>query len=215
MFILIGISFKSQTVVINEKLLLQLTKNQSVRLTSNKLLLDSYEKQKEMYDKINKKLTQIVAIQEYIYQNLTNVNMAIKQSKRMVYLYKNIEDIGKLTADVLVLTGRKPHYAVLLNEYYFYGITESIKLKKEVTEIVLNEENDFLMDPYDRENLLEKVFSQATIIKGNLMYIKLRLETAKEIPYINQIPGIGGYVNIDKLIVGDIIQKYKYVLNKN
>ena len=44
---------KAQSVVINEKLLAQLTKNHTVRLASNSAILSSYEKQKKLYDDIN------------------------------------------------------------------------------------------------------------------------------------------------------------------
>ena len=50
---------RGQTVVVNDKLIAQLTKNQAVRLTSNEGFLKSYEKQKQLYDDINKKITQV------------------------------------------------------------------------------------------------------------------------------------------------------------
>lgn len=46
---------RGQTVVLNDKLLYQITKNQTIRSASEKKFLDSYEKQKKMYDDINKK----------------------------------------------------------------------------------------------------------------------------------------------------------------
>ena len=52
------ISARGQTVVVNDKLIAQLTKNQAVRLTSNEGFLKSYEKQKQLYDDINKKSNQ-------------------------------------------------------------------------------------------------------------------------------------------------------------
>jgi hypothetical protein len=72
---------KSQQIVINDKLLSQITVNHGVRLASEQTFLDSYKKQKELYDEINNKTTQVIAIQEYIYQQLKNVNSALTQSK--------------------------------------------------------------------------------------------------------------------------------------
>ena len=60
--IIVSIAFlklNAQTVVYNDKLLIQLTKNQAVRLASNESYLNSYEKQKKTYDEINQKLAQI------------------------------------------------------------------------------------------------------------------------------------------------------------
>ena len=80
------ISARGQTVVVNDKLIAQLTKNQAVRLTSNEGFLKSYEKQKQLYDDINKKITQVVAIQEFIYDKLSKVNQTIKQGKQLISL---------------------------------------------------------------------------------------------------------------------------------
>ena len=74
MLVFSGITFNSQQIVINDKLLSQITVNHGVRLGSEQTFLDSYKKQKELYDDVNNKITQIIAIQEYIYQQLKNVS---------------------------------------------------------------------------------------------------------------------------------------------
>ncbi|AJW63022.1 hypothetical protein VO54_01545 [Elizabethkingia miricola] len=208
-FVFIGlIPIKSQQVVINEKLLAQLTKNQAVRLSSDKLFFNSYEKQKQLYDDIKGKITQVVAIQEYIYNKLTNVNMAIKQGKQMQYLYQYFGEIAQNSGEMLSLTSKNPQYAVLLTNYYVQIGQEALNLKREVTEEILRESNDFLMDPYDREILLRKIFDRARLINGTILYINLVLKNAKQTPYIFQIPGLNNYVNIDRMIIKDIISKY-------
>lgn len=60
---------------------------------------------------------------------------------------------------------------------------------------------------------LEKVFTRVRNINGNILYIILRLENAKKIPYLYQVPVLRNYINVDRAIVGDIIQKYKYIFN--
>ena len=202
------IPIKSQQVVINEKLLAQLTKNQAVRLSSDKLFFNSYEKQKQLYDDIKGKITQVVSIQEYIYNKLTNVNMAIKQGKQMQYLYQYFGEIAQNSGEMLSLSSKNPEYAILLSKYYVFITDEGLKLKKEVTEEILRESNDFLMDPYDREILLRKIFDRARLINGTILYINLVLKNAKQTPYIYQIPVLSNYVNLDKMIVKDIIMKY-------
>lgn len=124
------IPIKSQQVVINEKLLAQLTKNQAVRLSSDKLFFNSYEKQKQLYDDIKSKITQVVAIQEYIYSKLTNVNMAIKQGKQLQYLYQYFGEIAQNSGEMLSLTSKNPQYAVLLTNYYVQIGQETLNLKR-------------------------------------------------------------------------------------
>lgn len=210
---LAGIGVKSQQIVINDKLLSQITVNHGVRLASEQAFLDSYEKQKQLYDDINNKTTQIIAIQEYIYQQLKNVNSALTQSKKLIYLYQYLGKIVTNSNKMLDLSAQHPEYAVLVSKYYSEIGKQTWKLQQEVTQDILNEDKDFLMDAMDREMLIEKVFTRVRNINGNILYIILRLENAKKIPYLYQVPILRNYLNIDKAIVGDIIQKYKHLFN--
>jgi len=155
----------------------------------------------------------VIAIQEYIYQQLKNVNSALTQSKKLIYLYQYLGRIVNNSNKMLDLTAQHPEYAILVSKYYVEIGKQTMKLQREVTQDILNENKDFLMDASDREMLIEKVFTRVRNINGNILYIILRLENAKKIPYIYQVPVLRNYLNIDKAIVSDIIQKYKYLFN--
>lgn len=209
-----GLAFtEGQTVVFNDQLLGQLTKNQTVRLASNESFLKSYEKQKKLYDDVNQKITQIVAIQEFIYDKLSNINSAIKQGKQLYYLSDTFVQIGQNANDVLSLTAQYPEYAVLMNRFYIAATQELLKLQAELTRDILREDSDFLMDPYDRQVLIQNLSTKAQMINGYLVCIKIRLKNAKKVPYIYQIPTINTYVNLDRMIVKGIIEKCKYIFN--
>jgi predicted RNA-binding protein len=83
------------------------------------------------------------------------------------------------------------------------------EIKKEVADEIMKEDNDFLMDPYDRQILLNKILDRAREINGTILYINLVLKNAKKTPYIYQVPWLNNYVNLDKVIINDIIQKYQ------
>lgn len=211
--LLFSMGLKAQQIVINDQLLIQMTTNHGVRMASEQAFLDSYEKQKEMYDDIRNKTTQVIAIQEYIYQQLKNVNSALTQSKKLIYLYQYLGKIATNSNKMLNLSAQHPEYAVLVSKYYVEIGKQALKLKQEVTQDILNEDKDFLMDASDREMLIEKIFTRVRNINGNILYIILRLENSKKIPYLYQVPVFRNYINIDKAIVGDIILKYKYIFN--
>lgn len=208
-----GILIKSQQIVFNDKLFSQMTKDHAVRMGSEQAFLNSYEKQKQLYDDIKNKTTQVIAIQEYIYQQLKNVNSALTQSKKLIYLYQYLGKVVNNSNRMLDLSAQHPEYGILVSKYYFEIGNQSIKLKQEISQDILNENKDFLMDASDREMLIEKVFTRVRNINGNILYIILRLENAKKIPYLYQIPKLRNYINIDRAIVGDIITKYKYIFN--
>ena len=213
LILLLTSGLKAQQIAINDRLLVQLTTNHGVRMASEQAFLDSYEKQKEMYDDIKNKTAQVIAIQEYIYQQLKNVNSALSQSKKLVYFYQYMGKIATNSNKMLDLSAQHPEYAVLVSKYYVEIGKQAVKLKQEVMQDILNEDKDFLIDAMDREMLIEKVFTRVRNINGNILYIILRLENAKKIPYLYQVPVLRNYVNIDKAIVGEIIQKYRYIFN--
>ena len=204
---------KSQQIVVNEQLLIQMTKDHAVRLGSEQTFLDSYKKQNELYSDIKNKTAQVIAIQDYIYQQLKNVNSAITQSKKLMYLYQYLGKIVTNSNKMLDLSAQHPEYAVLVSKYYIEIGKQVLKLQQEVSQDILNENKDFLMDASDREMLIEKVFTRVRNINGNILYIILRLENAKKIPYLYQVPVLRNYLSIDKAIVVDIITKYKYIFN--
>lgn len=214
MTLITGLTFlKAQTVVLNDKLLLQLTKNQAVRLASNQSFLNAYEKQKELYDNVNQKITQVVAIQEYVYNQLVNVNSAIKQGKQLYYISKTFVQIGQNARDVLDLTAQYPEYAILLSKFYIATAEELLKLEEELTQNILRENKDFLIDSYDRQALIQNIYTKSQLINGNLICIKIRLKNARKIPYLYQVTGINSYINLDRAIVSDIMQKYHLIFN--
>lgn len=207
------LSVKGQTVVLNDQLLAQITKNQAVRLASNETFLNSYEKQKKLYDDVNQKIAQVVAIQQFIYDKLTNVNSAIKQGKQLYYLSNTFVQIGQNANEVLSLTAQNPQYAILLNRYYIAATQELIKMQTELVNDILREDADFLMDPFDRQAVIQKLSTRANMINGYLVCIRIRLKNARKIPYIYQIPTINTYVNLDRAIVKNIMQNYQFIFN--
>ena len=196
-------------IVINDKLLAQLTKNQGVRLASNQAYLDSYEKQRKLYEQANQKMIQVVAIHEFIYDKLSNINSAIRNGKQLVYFYKYLGDILTHSQEMMQLSAQNPEYAILLTKYYNQIIQESILLKQEMVSDIMNENKDFLMNAYDRDLLIEKMLARARAIDGWILYINIILKTAKNRPYLYQIPVLQDYINLDRILVQDIITKYR------
>lgn len=208
----LGISVKSQ-VVVNQNLIIQLTKNQTARMTSNKNFLKSYEKQQELYNEINNKIIQVVSIQEYIYNKLTNVNEALLQGKKIKYIYQYLGKIANNLNELQKLTLKQPEYAILYYKNYEYITKEIISIKKELNEEILRENKDYLMDPMDREVLITKIYNKVRRTNGHIITIINALKVAKKTPYIDQIPILNTYVNLDKHIVKEILKKYNYLKN--
>jgi hypothetical protein len=64
---------------------------------------------------ILKKTAQVIAIQEYIYQQLKNVNSALTQSKKLIYLYQYLGKVVTNSNKMLDLSAQHPEYAILVS----------------------------------------------------------------------------------------------------
>ena len=86
-------------------------------------------------------------------------------------------------------------------------------MQTELVNDILREDADFLMDPFDRQAVIQKLSTRANMINGYLVCIRIRLKNARKIPYIYQIPTINTYVNLDRAIVKNIMQNYQFIFN--
>lgn len=208
MFCCIG-SCYAQKVVFNDRLMAQLTKNQLARTTSEKSFFNSYAKQKELYDDAKKKVAKVLAIQEYIYHQLYNVNSFFEQSAKVKYIYQDLLIIAENTSKILQLSFKYPQYTVFITREYAEIISRSLTLKKFLQENVLKKGEKILMDAYERDEILEEIRVQVYSLRGYTYYILSYLENAKKTPYLLHIKEIQGYVDLDKMIINDIIRKYE------
>ncbi|MFA5619105.1 MAG: hypothetical protein WDA08_02225 [Weeksellaceae bacterium] len=208
--LLLPLLTKAQTIVFNKKLMEQLTKNQAVRLTSNNSLLNSYKKQRELYDKINNRLTEIAVIQEYIYSQLTNINSLIKDGKKAMLFGKYVgivtQNLGKLTE----MTVENPHFATLRYEYYIKILDKFIALKDHFENEVMHEKHNYLVDQYDRQLLVGEALYKIKEINSFINYLIFLLEYANQTSIYHQIPILGNYIILDKSIVNDIMYNLKH-----
>ena len=200
-------------VVVNDKLLEQISKNQVVRLGSNEALRSSVESQKKEYSEISSTLTQIISIQEYLFQQLYEVNSLLLSGKQLEYFYWYLQQISSKSGELLLLSSKAPQHAVLLSGYYTAILKQSYSLQEELVSTVLKKDVDLLLNSYDRQVLLEKLLSRARSIHGYLLYLILRLKSAQSRPALNQIPALEEYINLDKQIVKSLLSRYRSEFN--
>lgn len=205
-----GFCLYAQKVVINDRLLIQLQKNQLARVQSEKSFWNSYDKQKKLYEDARKKVAQVVAIQEYIYHNLKNVNSLFSQGKKVKLIWKEFEDIMSDSRKILEYNSKYPQYSPFLYKAYEEIWVRLLKIKNYIEKEALNESNDFIMDSYDREKILTTVGDELRALRAGTYGIIMYFERAKKIPYLLHNEEVRSYVNIDKMIVQDVINKIKY-----
>jgi hypothetical protein len=197
----------------NLELQAQVTANQAARVASEKLYQNSYGKQRKAYDDIKEKATQVVVIKNHIYNQLRNVNSALKQGKQLEAIYYDFTKLTGNMGKMLELSVQKPQYSVLITNYYSKLYLHAMNAYENISSCVLNEENDYLMDSYDRQKILSKLQHEIKIMNGWTVHIINYLKNADKKPYFRHIGVLNSWYIQDKGLIQNIINNYNYNLN--
>lgn len=197
----------------NDKLLIQLSKNQGVRLTSNQLFLSNLRSQNEYYTSAKQKATQIMFIHDYIYDKLRNIHRNISQGKKLFYTLQYMDNIVQSSRELIEHTGQDPVIGAMLTTYYTHIIEEALSLQQILQSEILKEEDGFLMDAYDREILIDKIYTKVKGINSKMRYLSILIEARANKPLIYQMPLIGNYAIIDREMVMSIMQRWNWITN--
>lgn len=203
------IGFSQVRVGINYKLLRQLGINQTVRMGSNQYMMNSFRKQSQVYNYVDKKVTESIVIHNYIYDKLRNVNTTLKQGKKVKYTTKYLAEIVQNSGKLLQHTIDNPEIAITLHKYYSWVVEEALAIKDELNNVVLKGKDGILMDTYDRGQLIDKIYSKVRSINGGINYICLLIEDRKSKSLLYYLPGLGNYAVQDKQLVEDIFNKWE------
>lgn len=197
----------------NLELQAQVTANQTARVASEKLYQNSYEKQRKSYDDIKEKVTQVVVMKNHLYNQLRNVNSALKQGKQLEAIYYDFSKLINNMGTMLQLSSHKPEYSILITNYYSKLYLHAMNSYENISSSVLNEENDYLMDSYDRQKILSKIQHEIKIMNGWTVHIINFLRNAEKKPYFRHIGVLNGWYNQDRAMIQNIINNYNYNLN--
>lgn len=183
--------------------------NHNTRYAAEEESRKSYAIQSDLYENARDKLVQVVAIKNHIYNHLKNVNEGLKQAKTLTYIYEDFERLIGHMGEMLQLTAQHPQYAVLVNGYYTKIYEHALLAYNGISDQVLREENDYLMDAYDRWHVLQKIGTQINVLNGYVLLINSYLRNANRKPIIRHLGIFGDWYIQDKSMIERIIMKSK------
>ncbi|HXJ99881.1 MAG TPA: hypothetical protein VNJ50_13595 [Gelidibacter sp.] len=195
------------TVVINQKLLEQLTKNQAVRLLSNDQIKKSTEKQRKIYGDVQGKMAKVIAINEFLYDNLRNINGLIKDGKSVGLMYDYVTKITQELSTLSQLTLDNPLYATIKYEYYIETLDQYLAVKNEIENMIMKVNSDYLLDQYDRHRFVTNVLYKLRNLYLSILGTTSWLKNANNKSLIQSIPILGTFYSIDKAIINNIMNQ--------
>lgn len=212
--VLFGLSsfrLSAQRIVIDTRHLATVSENAVARNAAEVSHNELLNKINKSLDNINTNSSSIVIAQSMIYSSLSNVNSALKNGLALRDMYSVCEEIIGYGREMSKLAVNEP-YLVLFSEQIIKDVgTRSAKMMTEVSDFVLKEDQNILMDYNSRDNLLTGIRSDLQIIRGLAYGAWKAMYWAKVKGVMSMLNPFQGYINRDLQIVADIISKTKYL----
>jgi hypothetical protein len=154
--------------------------------------------------------TQMVAandIQNKILKGLKEVSGTLQNGIQVQEIYSELNKCYTYSSQVVQLASQHPQYAIFGVKASQKTYEQSLKIVTDVSDILASGELN-LATAGDRYKILHNI-SNVKNLKLWLLAIKLRLEKANRLGFWNSINPFAGYINTDKAIVDDIMNRYK------
>ncbi|MFC0345152.1 hypothetical protein [Epilithonimonas hispanica] len=155
--------------------------------------------------------TQMVAandIQNKILRGLKEVSGTLQNGIQAQEIYSELNKCYNYSSQVVQLASEHPEYAIFGVKASQKTYEQSLKIVTDVSDILASGELN-LATAGDRYKILHNISGNVKNLKLWLLAIKLRLEKANRLGFWNSINPFAGYINTDKGIVENIMNRYK------
>lgn len=195
---LFSTTVNSQSLVINEELLIQLQKNNIQRIITDTYVRNNIKKTNESYSKIEQHYAKIAIVKEAILKSLTNVENAMKNGKQVKDILKTlnlaIKEFNKLVKyDSLINFDFLIMKAKYVNKYKADMLDYILEMNQEVLKV----KKGYLMDYQARQLFLDKIQSRVNQIYIRTKALSMLFDNYKRLNYLHRNATLSFYVNQD------------------
>jgi len=205
-----SMGLNAQSIVIHKDLMQMIAENTADKQAWLKLYNKSLDSVKSYRNKVLENWSTIEAIQQKIYNNLTNVDDGIKQSRQLHYIALKVPKIFENVLEAGKIAIGKPYLVVYWNGTGQLLINKILSLQNFVSTFIMSHNNDsLLIDQATRDQFLWTTYNKINTIYNistNMVFMfrQYTLQMA-----INKIVPYQWYINLDKSISQEIINGVK------
>ena len=149
------------------------------------------------------------SIQDKILKGLSEVSGTLQNGLQVKEIYEDLKDCTMYSSEISKLVRENPEYAIFGAKATETTYKKVLKMSSEVSELLKSGELN-LATAGDRYKLLYDISSKTKMLKVWLATIMLNIERAKRLGFWRAINPFQGYINTDKDIVRNIMDRYKH-----
>jgi len=185
-----------------------INENAAVRLSAESYHRSLLSQINQQVDNININLSAVVLVKNIIHQSLTHIDQGLKSSIQVVSIGKLVEEIYKESSLVLQQAASAPWLLLFAEQASKSFKDRSLKLALEVSEFVLKEGADILMDYQKRDYLLNKISLELKVIRALIFSMHRAIYWAKINGIVKSINPYASFINTDKQKADEILRYY-------
>jgi hypothetical protein len=209
-FFLLPLLTKAQSFVIHDDLIATQGNNSSYKIAWNELYGQKLDAIKKDRERTTYCLGIIQQVQEKILKSLSNVDDAIKNGKALFYISKKIPLIFTNLQKSVVAAAGKPYSLVLVGNQIPIFTVRLTNLTNYLNQQVLGSDERILMDQAARDRFVRTVYDEINVLYQLSSSMYRTIESANFQDAVNKIVPFQTYINIDKVIIQDILFRFKF-----
>ena len=197
------------TIIMDTKHLAIVNENGAVRLAAEQTHNNMLGNIRGSIDDINVNLSSVVLVQDMIHRSLTQVDRALKSGRSLLHIARIVQDIAAHSSKMLETAKDEPWLLLFAEDAARQMKTRGINLAAEVSDFVLREGGNVLMDYEKRDQLLRKIMLELKVIRALVFSMERSIYWAKMNGLLKSANPYQNFINMDKRKADEIIRNYK------
>lgn len=157
---------------------------------------------------VSSQLVIVNDIQDKVYKGLKEVSGTLSNGIQIKNIYEQLDRCRKYSKNIKDLVMRHPQYAIFGEAAARESYQRILQIGTNATNIITSSETN-LATAGDRYKLLFEIEQDVRDLSISLLGIQIALENAERVGFWKSINPFQGYINTDKDIVRNIMDKYK------
>ncbi len=196
-------------IIIDAKHLAIVNENGAVRLASETAHNSMLRGIKGSIEDINLNLSSVVLVQRMIHRALTEVDQALRSGQAVMHISRLVTDISKHSEEMLSIARGEPWLVLFAEDVASQMKDRSVRLASEVSEFILKEGGNVLMDFEKRDQLLKKIILELKVIRALVFSVQRSMYYAKINGVLKTANPYRTFINMDKQKAEEIIRNYR------
>jgi hypothetical protein len=209
-FIAGAVNAQGYEVVFHQDLLKEVAANTSYKVARNELYSHKLKEIQDKRERIAAYSTSIEEVQRQIFNSLSNVDNAIKNSKALYNVALIIPKIFKNLTIATGLAAGKPYLISIAANTTQIFTGRIIQLQDYLEQFVLSADEKTLMDPIQRTRFVLEVSTDINILYNLSEQLVNNFKLYNLNDAVNRIVPYKMYINMDAQIVNDMLNQFKF-----